>query len=123
MTGSINQHGEIQAIGGVNEKIEGFFDDCNERGLTGTQRVLIPVSNVQHLMLRADVVAACEAGRFGVHAIATIDDAIEILTGLGAGARGAEGTYPDGSFNKRVEDRLVAFAKARAGARDGKAES
>lgn len=122
MTGSVNQHGDIQAIGGVNEKIEGFFDVCNERGLTGDQCVLIPASNAQHLMQRADVVEACAANRFAVHTVAKIDDAIELLTGLKAGVRGDDGKYPEGSVNRRVEDRLIAFSRLREqkrGAPDG----
>jgi lon-related putative ATP-dependent protease len=113
VTGSVDQHGTVQAIGGVNEKIEGFFDVCAARGLTGTQGVMIPASNVQHLMLRADVVEACTAGRFAVYPIATIDQGIELLTGRTAGERGADGSYPEGSVNRLVEDRLAQFAKAR----------
>jgi predicted ATP-dependent protease len=113
VTGSVNQHGEIQAIGGVNEKIEGFFDICAKRGLTGTQGVLIPQANVQHLMLRKDVIEACAAGRFAVYPIATIDDGIALLTGLAAGKRDAEGNYPPDSINRRVEDRLRDFASIR----------
>jgi len=113
VTGSVNQHGVVQAIGGVNEKIEGFFDICVARGLTGTQGVLIPASNAQHLMLRADVVAACAAGRFAIWPIGTIDDGIALLTGMPAGERGADRTYPEGSVNRAVEERLKSFAKAR----------
>jgi predicted ATP-dependent protease len=113
VTGSVNQHGEVQAIGGVNEKIEGFFDICNARGLTGRQGVLIPQANVQHLMLRQDVIEACAAGRFGVYPIATVDEGIALLTGRPAGARGADGAYPPGSINRQVEDRLRAFADIR----------
>lgn len=120
VTGSVDQHGRVQAIGGVNEKIEGFFDVCAARGLTGTQGVLIPHSNAQHLMLRADVVEACAAGRFAVYPVQTIDEGIRLLTGREAGERGGDGKYPDGSVNRLVEDRLAAFAKARqAFARDG----
>lgn len=113
VTGSVNQHGQVQAIGGVNEKIEGFFDVCNARGLTGTQGVLIPNANVQHLMLRSDVVEACAAGRFAVYPISTIDEGISLLTGRKAGVRGSDGTYPESSINRRVEDRLRAFASIR----------
>lgn len=113
VTGSVNQHGEIQAIGGVNEKIEGFFDICEKRGLTGTQGVLIPQANVQHLMLRKDVTDACAAGRFAVYPIATLNEGIALLTGLSAGARDADGNYPLDSVNRRVEDRLRAFASIR----------
>jgi predicted ATP-dependent protease len=113
VTGSVNQHGAIQAIGGVNEKIEGFFDVCQKRGLTGTQGVLIPQANVQHLMLRQDVVKACADGRFAVYPIATIDEGISLLTGVPAGIRGADGCYPVDSINRRVENRLRAFANVR----------
>ena len=113
VTGSVNQHGEIQAIGGVNEKIEGFFDICSARGLTGRQGVLIPQANIQHLMLRQDVIDACKAGRFAVYPVATIDEGIALLTGRASGARGADGSYPPDSVNRRVEERLRAFANIR----------
>jgi predicted ATP-dependent protease len=100
-------------IGGVNQKIEGFFDVCRARGLDGSQGVLIPVANVQHLMLRQDVVEACEAGEFAVYPVATIDDGIALLTGLAAGERAADGQYPAGSVNRLVEERLRAFASVR----------
>jgi predicted ATP-dependent protease len=113
VTGSVNQHGQVQAIGGVNEKIEGFFDICKARGLTGDQGVLIPVSNVKHLMLRNDVVEAVEQGQFHVYPVATIDQGIEILTGVPAGERNEEGNYPEGSVNAMVEQRLVEMAEKR----------
>jgi len=113
VTGSVNQHGEIQTIGGVNEKIEGFFDICQARKLTGAQGVLIPQANVQHLMLRKDVVDACAAGRFAIYPAATINEGIALLTGIAAGERGVDGNYPLGSVNRRVEDRLRAFASIR----------
>lgn len=113
VTGSVNQYGEIQAIGGVNEKIEGFFDICQARGLTGSQGVLVPRANVQHLMLREDVVQACAAGRFAVHAIGSVDEGMALLTGCPAGQRGVDGQFPPGSVNRRVEDRLRAFAAVR----------
>ena len=113
VTGSVDQLGVVQAIGGVNEKIEGFFDICAARGLTGAQGVLIPAANVQHLMLRADVVAACAAGRFAIHAVRTIDEGIALLTGLPAGQRDGHGSWPVGSVNAKVEDRLRQFALAR----------
>ncbi len=116
VTGSVNQHGQVQAIGGVNEKIEGFFDVCQARGLTGEQGVLIPAANVKHLMLRRDVVEAVEAGQFHIYAVETIDQGIEILTGLPAGQRGEDGQFPEGTVNHRVEARLVELArKAQAG--------
>jgi lon-related putative ATP-dependent protease len=107
MTGSVNQHGEAQPIGGVNEKIEGFFDVCQARGLPGEQGVIIPVSNVKDLMLRPDVVEAVRAGRFHVHAVQTVDRALELLTGMPAGERDEEGNFPEGSINQRVEARLI----------------
>ena len=110
VTGSVNQHGQVQAIGGVNEKIEGFFEVCQARGLTGEQGVLIPSSNVKHLMLRRDVVEAVAAGQFQVYPIETIDQGIEILTGLPAGERDETGHFPEGSINRRVEARLAALA-------------
>jgi len=113
VTGSVNQFGQVQAIGGVNEKIEGFFDLCRERGLTGTQGVMIPASNVQHLMLRADVIDACDQGRFAVYPIATIDQGIGLLTGVEAGERMVSGEFAPHSVNGKVEARLRAFAKVR----------
>jgi predicted ATP-dependent protease len=113
VTGSVNQHGEVQAIGGVNEKIEGFFDICRERGLSGSQGVIIPRTNVQHLMLRREVVDACAAGRFAIYAISTVDEGMALLTGLAAGERDSEGRYPSGSVNSLVEERLRSFADVR----------
>ncbi len=113
ITGSINQFGAVQAIGGVNEKIEGFFDLCAARGLTGTHGVLIPAANTQHLMLRADVVEACAAGKFAVYPVTTIDEAIELLTGVAAGERGGDGSYAADSMNARVEQRLQDYAPVR----------
>ena len=114
VTGSVNQYGEIQAIGGVNHKIEGFFDICARRGLTGTQGVLIPHANVKHLMLRSRVVEAVAAGRFHIHAIEHVEQGLEILTGLAAGVPDVDGVYPEGSINRRVCERLLAFAETRA---------
>lgn len=113
VTGSVNQHGEVQAIGGVNEKIEGFFDVCRSSvdGLTGTQGVLIPASNVQNLMLREDVVAAAKAGLFSIWAVRTIDEGIEILTGTPAGERESSGRFTAGSVNARVDARLQTLAQ------------
>jgi lon-related putative ATP-dependent protease len=111
VTGSVNQHGDVQAIGGVNEKVEGFFDVCRERGLTGAQGVLVPASNVSHLMLRRDVVEAIEAGTFHVYPVATVDEGIEILTGVPAGERDMSGRFPAGTINFMVERRLSEFAE------------
>ena len=113
VTGSVNQHGLVQAIGGVNEKIEGFFDVCKKRGLNGQQGVLIPASNVQHLMLRQDVVEAVEACQFHIYPVETIDQGIEILTGLPAGEPDEAGEYPEGSLNYRVKQRLAELAELR----------
>ena len=113
VTGSVNQHGQVQAIGGVNEKIEGFFDICAARGLTGTQGVLVPVANVEHLMLRADIVEAARDGRFRIFPIEHIDQGIELLTGIAAGTRDGSDRFPAGSINQKVEDRLIELAEAR----------
>lgn len=113
VTGSVNQHGTVQAIGGVNEKIEGFFDVCKARGFTGEQGVLIPTSNVKHLMLRTDVVEAVREGKFHIFPVETVDQGITILTGIDAGERGADGKFPEGTINRRVEERLIAFAERR----------
>jgi len=106
VTGSVNQRGQVQPIGGVNEKIEGFFDVCRARGLTGGHGVLIPASNVKHLMLRAEVVDACAAGQFAVYPIETVDQAVALLTGVPAGEPDAQGQYPAGTVNQRVAARL-----------------
>ncbi len=111
VTGSVNQRGEVQAIGGVNEKIEGFFDICKARGLTGSQGVLIPKSNIQHLMLRRDVIDACARARFFIYPIATIDEGIALLTGRAAGERGTDQAYPADSINGLIESRLRSFAR------------
>jgi predicted ATP-dependent protease len=110
VTGSVNQCGDVQAVGGINEKIEGFFDLCKARGLTGTQGVLIPRANVQNLMLREDIVEAAKEKKFSVHAVSTIDEGIALLTGVAAGERQSDGSYPAASLNGRVQARLKAFA-------------
>ncbi|NNU78992.1 AAA family ATPase [Halovulum dunhuangense] len=114
VTGSVNQFGDVQAIGGVNEKIEGFFDVCAGRGLTGRQGVLIPASNVAHLVLRSRVVDAVREGRFRVIPFASIDEGLQLLTGRPAGDRGADGAFPPGSLNAAVEAKLRRFAELRA---------
>jgi predicted ATP-dependent protease len=124
VTGSVDQLGRVQAIGGVNEKIEGFFDLCSARGLTGDQGVLIPASNVKHLMLKQEVVDAVVAGKFHVYPVEHVDQGIELLTGVAAGARDKKGKYPKGTVNRLVEDRLVAIAnKRQALERKGAAKS
>jgi predicted ATP-dependent protease len=113
ITGSVNQLGHAQAIGGVNEKIEGFFDICSARGLTGEQGVLIPAANIKHLMLRHDVVDAAKAGQFRIFTVENIDQAIFLLTGLPAGEANAKGVYPDGSVNRKVAERLAELTRIR----------
>ncbi len=114
VTGSVNQLGRVQAIGGVNEKVEGFFDVCAAGQLSGEQAVLIPASNIKHLMLRHDVVAAVHAGQFNVYPLEGVDQAITLLTGVDAGERDAARNYPEHSVFGRVEQRLVELSKARA---------
>ncbi|MEW8177022.1 MAG: ATP-binding protein [Candidatus Thiodiazotropha endolucinida] len=111
VTGSVNQMGEVQAIGGVNEKIEGFFDICRTRGLSGHQGVLIPSANVKHLILREDVVQAVKADKFAVYPIENIDQGIALLTGIPAGTRDENGEFPEDSVNGRVEASLIRFSE------------
>jgi lon-related putative ATP-dependent protease len=123
VTGSVNQLGEVQAIGGVNEKVEGFFDVCRARGLDGSQGVLLPASNVKHLMLREDVVEAVRADQFHLWAVENVDQGIEVLTGVPAGERGPDGRWPEGSVNARVAARVAEMAeRARAFAVPPRAE-
>jgi predicted ATP-dependent protease len=110
VTGSVDQHGTIQAVGGVNEKIEGFFDLCREHGLSGDQGVIIPADNLPNLMVRTDVAEAVASGTFHVWAISTVEDGVELLTGVPAGDAEPDGTYPDETFYGRVQARLGAFA-------------
>jgi predicted ATP-dependent protease len=112
VTGSINQLGEVQPIGGVNEKIEGFFESCSRKGLTGRQGVIIPARNTKHLALRRDVVEAVESGHFSVYAVNTIEEALELLTGVAAGERGLDGSYPPDSVFGRAATRLAEMAQA-----------
>jgi lon-related putative ATP-dependent protease len=113
VTGSVDQFGRVQAIGAVNEKIEGYFDICNKRGLNGKHGVLIPASNVTHLMLRRDVVEAAKAGRFNIYAVATVDEALELLTGIPVGAPDEHGKLPESSLNDRVAKRLKHLSELR----------
>jgi predicted ATP-dependent protease len=113
VTGSVDQLGRVQPIGGVNEKIEGFFDICKSRRLSGEQGVLIPASNVQHLMLRNDVVEAVENEVFSIYPVETIDQGIELLTGLPAGEPDDEGRYPADGINARVFEGLAELARRR----------
>lgn len=111
VTGSVNQKGEIQAIGGVNEKIEGFFEVCKQKGLTGKQGVMIPESNVQNLMLKEEIVEAVKKGKFHIYSVKTIDEGIELLTGVKAGEQRQDGTYEKGTVNERVDKRLQEMAE------------
>ena len=113
VTGSVNQFGLVQAIGGVNEKIEGFFDICRLRGLTGHQGVVIPEANLRHLMLRQNVVAAAAEGKFRIHAVASVEQAIELLTGIPAGEPDDEGVVPEGSINYLVASRMIEMSQVR----------
>ncbi len=109
VTGSVNQHGLIQPIGGVNQKIEGFYDVCKAKGLTKDQGVMIPIQNIKNLMLRPDVVEAVREGTFHIYAVQSIDEGIELLTGMPAGVK-ENGTYPPNTINHRVEQRLKEFS-------------
>jgi predicted ATP-dependent protease len=111
ITGSVNQHGDVQAIGAVNEKIEGYFDLCRLRGLDGEQAVIVPVANVSQLMLRQDIVDAVAAGRFSIHAVDTVDQALEILSGVPSGTRDGVGEFGAATLNARIEGRLSDFAE------------
>jgi lon-related putative ATP-dependent protease len=111
ITGSMNQHGEVQAIGGVNDKIEGFFDICKEIEFTGKQGVIIPQDNVQHLMLRHDVIKAVKAGQFQIHAVANVEQALALLTDMNVGDLSADSNYPEGSFNALVANRIEQWAE------------
>jgi predicted ATP-dependent protease len=113
VTGSINQLGRIQVVGGVNEKIEGFFNICKERGLDGSHGVIIPRDNVKHLMLQEEVVGAVKQGLFEIYSAHNIDDALSVLTGTDAGVRDEGGEFPKGSVNYLVEQQLVRYASLR----------
>lgn len=112
ITGSVDQHGRIQAVGAINEKIEGFYRICARMGLTGGQGVIIPAANAAHLMLEEELIAAVRAGRFHVWTAASIDQALELLTGLPAGARRADGSFPDGSLHQLIDAKLAAMVAA-----------
>jgi predicted ATP-dependent protease len=110
VTGSVNQKGEVQAIGGVNEKIEGFFEVCKAKGFTGNQGVMIPESNVQNLMLKEEIVEAVKVGQFSIFSAKTIDEGIEILTGTKAGVREGDGAFEENSVNYFVDRQLKNMA-------------
>jgi predicted ATP-dependent protease len=111
VTGSVNQNGEVQAIGGVNEKIEGYFEVCKAKGLTGEQGVMIPASNVQNLMLKEEVLEAARQNKFSIYPVRTINEGIEVLTGVPAGERNLDGTYKENTVNGRVNERLKELAE------------
>jgi predicted ATP-dependent protease len=110
VTGSVNQKGEVQAIGGVNEKIEGFFEVCKAKGLTGDQAVMIPESNIQNLMLKEEVVDAVREGKFNIYSVKTIEEGIEVLTGAKAGQRRPDGSFEEGTVNFLVDKQLRLMA-------------
>ena len=114
VTGSVNQRGEIQPIGGVNQKIEGFFEVCQAKGLTGEQGVIIPQSNVKNLMLKTRVIEAVREGKFHIYPISTIDKGMEILTSAEAGERGKDGSFPENTVNGRVQNKLRYLMKEQA---------
>jgi lon-related putative ATP-dependent protease len=117
VTGSVNQHGEIQPVGGINRKIEGFFDVCRAMGLTGMQGVIIPKQNVKHLVLRKDVIGAVKEGKFHLYPVGTVDEGIEILTGVKAGEMGKDGSYPDSSVHGRIMAKLAKMGREGRGRR------
>jgi predicted ATP-dependent protease len=107
----VNQKGEVQAIGGANEKIEGFFEVCKAKGLTGKQGVMIPESNVQTLMLKEEIVDAVKEGKFHIFSVKTIDEGMEVLTGVKAGERKKDGAFDEETVNYRVDKRLKQMAE------------
>jgi lon-related putative ATP-dependent protease len=113
VTGSINQHGRVQVVGGINEKIEGFFNVCKTRGLDGSHGVIIPQENVKHLMLEEEVVEAVQRGQFSVYAVQNIDEAVTIITGTEAGQRDEDGNFPPDTVNAAVEAQLIRYARLR----------
>jgi lon-related putative ATP-dependent protease len=122
VTGSVNQHGQVQAIGGVNEKIEGFFDICVERGLTGDQGVMIPTANVKHLMLNQRVRNAVAEGKFNIYAITSVDQGIELLTGIPMGEIDQDGLYPPDTISGKIQERLEKIAKSKDTGSEDEAE-
>ena len=122
ITGSINQYGDIQAIGGVNKKIEGFFATCKAKGINGEQGVIIPVSNEKHLMLNDDVIEAVKNDQFHIWSIDTIEEGLKLLSGYEAGELQTDGSYPEGTFNHVVMRKLEGFAKTDNGPAEKEAE-
>lgn len=111
VTGSVNQHGQVQAVGGISEKVEGFFDVCRQAGEVNGHGVVVPAANVEHLMVKSRLREAVGEGRFRIYPVTTVDEALELLSGMSAGERGEDGRFPEGSFNRRVADRLREFAR------------
>jgi predicted ATP-dependent protease len=122
VTGSMDQTGAVQPIGGVNEKIEGFFELCKLRGLDGSHGVIIPRKNVKNLMLKKDVVDAVREGKFSIYPIEAVEEGLEILTGMSMGQLGEDGTYPEGTFNHLVMKRLTEISEALKEKKDEKEE-
>ena len=119
VTGSIDQQGIIQPVGGINDKVEAFFDLCSAKGLTGTQGALIPKTNRDAVMLRQDVVAAIEAGKFHLYEVATVEDGVALITGTPAGDHGSEGAYAEGTVFHAIDRRLDQFHQAMRAFRHG----
>jgi predicted ATP-dependent protease len=111
VTGSVNQMGEIQPVGGINEKIEGYFEVCKRLGLNGEQGVMIPAANQRHLMLKEEVLEAVQENQFRIWAVHSVEEGIELLTGVPAGVAGEDGSFPEGTVYHRVEERLAAFSE------------
>jgi predicted ATP-dependent protease len=111
VTGSVNQKGGVQAIGGINEKIEGYFEICQAAGLNGKQGVMVPVSNIKNLMLKEQVTEAVKRGKFHIYPVRTVDEGIEVLTGVKAGSRRKDGSFEPDSINDRVQKRLISMAE------------
>jgi predicted ATP-dependent protease len=109
VTGSVNQKGQIQAIGGVIQKIEGFFEVCQAKGLTGRQGVIIPKANIKNMMLKREIILAVENGQFHIYQVTTVDEGIEILTGIPAGVTDEQGDYPEDSVYGRVQKKLLTY--------------
>jgi predicted ATP-dependent protease len=123
VTGAVDQQGNIQPIGGANEKIEGFFQTCQHRGLTGDQGVILPAKNVVHLMLNAEVRQAVAGGMFHIYPVSTVDEGLELLTGTPAGDLQEDGTYPEDSVHDRVIARLQEIAENLKGEDEDKDEA
>jgi predicted ATP-dependent protease len=129
VTGSVSQKGEIQAVGGVTRKVEAFFDICQRRGLNGRQGVVIPAKNVKNLMLKRELVDSVKEGQFHIWPISTVEEGVEILTGMEAGMLQPNGTYPEGTLFKKADERLLElaeiarkFAREEEGAKPGEEE-